>query len=94
MSPEQPRYIMTPCERTGEVMLTTPCHRGAKLATALCRRISRTTPWRYFLSEKDGQRWLILMDGGYHAVRRGKGWRYTRDPKPVGLYQALREARA
>ena len=95
MSAETASYIITPCIRTGEVMLTTPCHRGAALARALCKRVARPNggPWRYYFTPADAQRWLAMMDAGFHAVRRSGGWRYTREPKPVGLARALEIAK-
>lgn len=89
MTPELPSYIMTPCEHTDEVMLTTPCHRGAKLASVLAKRVSRTTPWRYFMTPKAAEKWRRLLDGGWHAVRSGSNVRFTRELRPVSLAKAL-----
>jgi hypothetical protein len=85
---------MTPCEHSDELMMTTTCHRAGGLARALAKRVAQTHmgPWRYYFSPTNAAKFRALLEGGWHAVKYGRSWRYTRDPRPIGLAKALREA--
>lgn len=95
MGPENAGYILTPSEYGSEMVLTTPSHRGKALARALAVRVARGGPtagqhYRYYFTPERAKNWLKLFDGGWHVVRRNGQVRFTREPRPVELAEALR----
>ncbi len=78
---------------TGEIMLAEPDHRGAGLARALGARRVKRGGVRYFLPPEKADQWRALYSAGYHAVKRGPDWRFTRSLRPLDLYAALSQAK-
>lgn len=91
MTPELPSYIMTPCEHTDEVMLTTISRRGRALAKLLALRVARTQPgpWRYYLTPKRAKHWKVLMERGCKVVRRNGRAELVCKPRPMSIKKAL-----
>lgn len=91
MTAEQSRYIMTPCEHTGEMMLTTSCHRGAALARLLASRIAQPNGghYRYYFTPIAARNWQRLLDAGWHVVGTGAKARLTLTPRPVRVRKAI-----
>lgn len=85
--------IATSPTTTAESVLIEPDHRGAGLARALGARRVKRGGVRYFLAPAKAEQWRSLYDAGYHAVRRGADWRFTRTRRPLDLYAALEEVR-